>query len=175
MSLAARFVLHPGEGFPFMKIIRLTQGKRTMVSDADFEWLIQWRWYAVRVKNLNGEQWCAVRSKQNRLLYMHREIAARSGLPRSRRYDHRDRDGLNNQRANIRPCTNSQNMANTAKRSGATSQFKGVHWRRDCSKWQAQIRVRYRLIHLGYFGDEYAAHHAYTAAAQKHFGPFANS
>ncbi len=33
------------------KLIPLTQGKVTIVDDADFDWLNQWKWYAFKNRN----------------------------------------------------------------------------------------------------------------------------
>lgn len=42
--------------------------------------------------------------------------------------DHDDRDGLNNQRYNLRTCTNAQNQVNKPKvRLSDTSRYKGVY------------------------------------------------
>ncbi len=84
--------------------------------------------------------------------------------------DHEDRNGLNNQRGNLRVATKSQNEANSCKQHGTTSRFKGVSWNKRGGKWEAQIAHR----HLGCFADEMSAALAYDTAARKHFGEFCN-
>ncbi len=91
-------------------------------------------------------------------------------LPDVKMVDHHDRNGLNNRRINLRPATNSQNMANSRKpRNGLSSQFKGVVFRKICGKFQARVRG----IHLGNFVSEYDAAAAYNAAATNYYGEFA--
>jgi hypothetical protein len=157
-----------------MREIILTQGKVAIVDNEDYEWLSQWKWYAVKHRYKYGVRWYAIRAEytngQNARISMHREIAARAGLPF---VDHRDRDGLNNRRKNLRPCTNSQNQANRKKTPGASSRFKGVTWNKNLSKWQAQICCNGKASYLGVFATETEAARAYDAAAQERFGEFA--
>lgn len=88
--------------------------------------------------------------------------------------DHRDGDGLNNTRANLRTATRAENGRNRSKsRTGGTSRFKGVHWDKQKSRWRSSIRVNGRLFHVGLFFDEAEAAAAYDAAALEHFGEFA--
>lgn len=129
-----------------------------------------------------AHKWCAipahrgtfyaVRSVDGRLVYMHREIL---GLPRARRpqVDHRDHDGLNNRRENLRLATSSQNLANSRKPHRGTNRYKGVTRCERMGKWKVQIRIDGRYRFLGYFVDEREGAQAYDAAALAHFGEFA--
>lgn len=154
------------------KEIRLTQGKVTVVDDADFDWLNQWRWYAGK----SGSTYYAVRPKQQRnkrsLIFMHREILK---PPENRETDHKDGNGLNNQRYNLRVATHTQNQCNARKRKGTTSRFKGVYWDRLRSKWRAQIKIGGKEFHLGRFLSETEAAQSYNIAAKKYFGEFART
>lgn len=85
--------------------------------------------------------------------------------------DHANGNGLDNRRGNLRQATVSQNGANTLKRAGCQSRFKGVA--RSGKRWRAYITVAGRQRHLGSFVDETAAAQAYDAAARRAFGPFA--
>ncbi len=157
------------------KTIPLTKGKSTTVSDEDYDYLMQWKWSAMRA----GHCWYAQRStwdsasKRSYGIFMHRIIAARAGLPRSARYDHEDCDGLNNQRENIRPCSASQNRGNSRKGNGKLSRFKGVTWHKKNRKWQAQIHCGEKFFYLGQFTSEESAHQAYAAAARVYYLDFA--
>jgi hypothetical protein len=86
--------------------------------------------------------------------------------------DHRDGNGLNNTRRNLRRATDAQNCRDSPQRRGA-SQFKGVTWVARNEKWRAVIAVCGKQTSLGYFEHEYDAARAYDAAALKHFGEFA--
>jgi hypothetical protein len=160
-----------------MKTISLTQGKVALVDDQDFDWINQWKWHAQKRTYKCGKIiWYAKRSErygqrcngQQRAVYMHREIASRAGFPK---VDHKNSDGLDNRRRNLRPCNNSQNTANQIKNRGSST-FKGVTWVSKRSKWQAGIKINGESLFLGYFNDEVEAAKAYDAAATHYFGPF---
>ena|ERR1044071_5880442 len=157
-----------------MKLIPLSHGKVTMVDDVDFEFLSQRKWDAYWKRRNGTVVWYAVHSHPRRpRTWMHRVIAQRVGLPWSERYDHVDCDGLNNQRDNIRPCTVGQNMANSRKRLGCSSRYKGVSWHQRQMKWSVCIGVNGKYRFLGRFDDEAEAALAYNVAAVETFGEFA--
>jgi len=158
-----------------MKEILLTQGKVAKVDDEDFEYLNQWKWQAVNSKG----SWYASRNKRIGLrifdkhivIQMHREIMK---TPDDMETDHRDNDGLNNQRHNLRNCIHIQNGKNRKKNKNNTSGYKGVSWDKRDNKWRANIKVSYRTISLGFFLTPEQAAHAYDEAAKKYHGKFAN-
>lgn len=159
-----------------MKTISLTQGKVTLVDDADFEWLNQWKWHAQwdrRAKKFYARRCEWKDGKIWKRIVMHRVIAAATGLAQ---VDHKDNDGLNNQRENLRPCTAQQNCANRKKRPGLTSRFKGVRkFRSGPNPWMAQIKINSRAVHLGCFPTEELAAEAYDRAAVRAHGEFART
>lgn len=57
-------------------------------------------------------------------------------------------------------------VAGVPKTSPHASQYRGVHWRTDMQKWQAQLRAAGRTLHLGYFVDEASASAAYQRAVE---------
>jgi hypothetical protein len=124
-----------------MKRISVTQGEEALVEDQDYEYLTQWKWYTAK----NGKHCYAVRQirredGQQRLVLMHRIVAERAGFLGGR-VDHRDRNGLNNQRSNLRVATPAQNSANIGMRVTNTSGAVGVSECRDRRnrKWQAKV------------------------------------
>lgn len=133
-----------------------------IVDAADAEWVNQWRWhlssgYATRNVRV---PWAPRGTFQ--VLRLHRVLLGLThgdGLDG----DHRDRDKLNCQRANIRAVTHDQNIQNVPGRSGH-SQYRGVTWNKTVGKWQSRIRVDRKDVHLGYFTDEREAGDAARSA-----------
>lgn len=152
------------------RTITLTQGKFAQCDDADYESLMRYEWFAVEIR---GDWYAARKAKageQPATIYMHRQIMGESEKPL---IDHIDRNGLNNQRANLRFATRAQNMMNTARQSRNTSGYRGVVWCKRLGKWRAQIGVNYRKIMLGTHSTKRAAAEAYDEAARELFGEFA--
>lgn len=87
--------------------------------------------------------------------------------------DHRDRDGLNNRRENLRVTDHEMNRANGRKWSSATKPFKGVFQRPESGAYRAMIQAKGTLIGLGTFNTDVEAALAYDRAAREHFGEFA--
>jgi|ERR1041385_626948 hypothetical protein len=87
--------------------------------------------------------------------------------------DHIDRNPFNNQRSNLRACTQSQNLANSTKRKETTSKYKGVTWDKDRNLWKAQIQLEYKHLFLGRYPSEEEAARAYDTKAKKLFKEFA--
>jgi hypothetical protein len=150
-----------------MKKIRLNHGYVALVDDDDFEYLNKFNWhvfhgrntdYAQRSININGK-WTSI--------FMHREIINISlGLLT----DHADRNGLNNQKYNLRICNESQNNGNVRKIRGK-SLYKGVHF--NNGKWNAAIRYNKKHFYLGRYTSEIDAAIAYDKKAIELFGEFA--
>jgi len=89
--------------------------------------------------------------------------------------DHKDGDGLNNRRSNLRHCAGaSQNAANKKVPANSTTGFKGVRAPR-CGKWAAAIEFGGIYYHLGTFDTAETAALAYDEAAVELFGPFART
>lgn len=156
-----------------MKEIKLTRGQVALVDDEDFDWLNQWKWYVCYRKGTNrfyARRSAWVDGKIIRIK-MHRLIL---GLTDPKvQCDHKDGNGLNNQRENLRASTNQQNMQNIRKKGGCSSKYKGVSWYKRCQKFEAKIGMGGKKKSLGYFTDEVEAAKAYDTAAIKQFGEFA--
>lgn len=156
-----------------MKEIQLTQGKVALVDDADFDWLNQWKWTAHQPQK--GHSFYAIRTSyaggRKIAVRMHRLIL---GLADPKVLcDHRDGDGLNNQRDNLRKCDHKENGRNRLPNKSGTSPYKGVSFKAQHKKWVAQIGVNNKQVCVGYFDTDKLAAIAYNKAAIKHFGEFA--
>jgi hypothetical protein len=150
-----------------MKEIQLTQGKIALVDDGDFERLNAFKWQARK----NHRVWYARRSESKqprKCITMHHYILT---LPDSVHVDHRDGNGLNNQRLNLRVATHAQNQINRGLPCNNTSGFKGVS--RSFGHWRAQITDNGKRANLGTYADPADAARAYDRKAKELFGEFA--
>lgn len=149
-----------------MKRIPLTRGLFALVDDQDFDLLKTRKWHATK-KRKNGVCYAATRRLRiGGLILMHRLIA---GAKAKQRVDHKNRNGLDNQRENLRFGSQSQNCANAKISSRNTSGFKGVGWHKAAKKWRAYVKGR----HIGLFSNKRLAVEAYDRALISLFGDFA--
>jgi hypothetical protein len=110
--------------------------------------------------------------KAHRLAYLYMTGEWPSG-----QVDHRNIDHADNRWDNLRPANTSNNKANNPGYRGRRHALpKGVYRasRSNRRRFIAQIRVRGENIYLGSFQTAEDAHAAYSAAANQHFGEFAN-
>lgn len=142
------------------------------VDDLDFRDISQHRWWISRCRD---KVYAAARVDGRHIVRLHRFLVGKPGL----KVDHRNGDGLDNRRSNLRACTNSQNLQNRGRNANNTSGYKGVYLvpagqnRVKTPKWAAGITVGGRSIKLGRFLKKKDAARAYNRAARKYFGQFA--
>ncbi len=154
-----------------MRRIPLTKGKEALVDDQDYKYLMQWNWHVSDNGFGNLYAKSNVKPTTN---FMHIVITERMGFASSSNVDHRNGDGLDNRRMNLREATKVQNGRNRGPIKGSVSGYKGVHWFARDNRWRARIVIeKGREQHLGYFDDKIEAAKAYNKAAKKHFGEFA--
>lgn len=152
--------------------IPLTQGKVAVIDFEDFEKVRGLKWCAV---NQHG-CWYAMRHgptiRGKRVtIYLHRMIFSESA---NKTVDHKDGDGLNNRRENLRIATQRQNTQNRhRKKTDASSKYKGVYWHTRDLVWGAQIETSEKNLYLGSFNSEEEAARAYDTKARELFGEFA--
>lgn len=144
------------------------------IDDEDYALISKYKWFASRggrkvyaranVRTGKG-------SFQRVCVFMHRLI-----LPDVPVIDHRDGNGLNNCRDNLRPSTHASNAWNSDKRTASTSPFKGVRLlsgRNRRKPWRACITKNGKEEHVGCFATAEEAARAYDQAASKLFGEYA--
>ena len=111
---------------------------------------------------LNGRGYYIVnlwKNKKQKTYYVHRLVAQTylDNYSEDLQVDHINGCRINNNISNLRMVTCQQNHFNR-------TTAKGYSWDKNKEKWQAHIRIDYRLKHLGCFDTEAEARDAYLAA-----------
>ncbi len=117
------------------------------------------RWY----KTSHG--YCA--SKTKTIVYLHRMIVDGCKI------DHANLNKLDNRKENLRPCSQSQNLANSTARKTSKTGVKGVHRFKGGPKFAAQITKNRKVYCLGVFETVDQAAAAYSSKAKELYGEFA--
>lgn len=147
-------------------------GRVALVDDEDYGLVSQYRWYVwenLKRRSPVGPYAIAPirRDGKQTTIKMHILIMGQPGI------DHRNHNGLDNQRSNLRLATAGQNTHNMRAHRDGFSRFKGVSWSFDGNIWVAQICVNGHNRRLGRFPFEEEAARAYDAAAREAHGEFA--
>jgi|KBSMisStaDraftv2_1062788.scaffolds.fasta_scaffold1087035_1 hypothetical protein len=150
-----------------MKEIPLTQGYVALVDDEDYERVNAFSWFITIQKGKNFDRLYARRQiVRNKNQFMHNFILGVVGI------DHKNHNGLDNRKGNLRMATDEQNLRNARKRPGKGSPYRGVA-RSSKNRWRVRIRYDGKSHLVGYFNDELDAATAYNFAAEEHHGEFA--
>jgi len=158
------------------RLIPLTQGQNAIVDAKDFEWLSQWNWhanrgqgsfYAIRRTTKEEGDW------RGPGIRMHRVIL---GCKPSEEGDHKNGNGLDNRRENLRVCIDVQNGYNRKVGKNNSIGYKGVRFCKNhkTRPWRAVTEFKDRSIHIGYFATREEAARAYDKKVKELHGEFAN-
>lgn len=152
--------------------VPLTRGYEAIIDAADVSLVSAWSWQAKTRRRTGGTVYAerSLRLDGRKLsVQMHRVIGS---TPDGLETDHRDGNGLNNRRSNLRTATQSQNACNRGPMPSNKSGVKGVYWQKSVQKWHAQIQVGGKVHYLGLFRCITAAALAYAKASRELHGEF---
>jgi hypothetical protein len=155
--------------------VPLTQGYEAIIDVADVPLVEGFNWIAMVSKRADGSVRTVYAYRNDcsgtktRLVLLHRFLM---GEPMGLQIDHRDGEGLNCRRYNLREATCSQNGRNLKTSANNTSGIKGVSWHKPSSKWTAHIMLGGKQKYLGLFGDITDAAVAYANASRELHGEF---
>jgi hypothetical protein len=159
-----------------MKEVSLAGGMVAFVDDEDFAITNQYSWHTLQCKHSRIVYAVATdtRTKPRKTIYLHRLVL---GAPDETNVDHKNRNGLDCQRNNLRLATGSQNQQNMAKcrtfrGMQPSSHFKGVTWDKSRKVWKAKGKLNGRTTNIGRFESETEAALAYNLFAIKYYGSF---
>lgn len=150
--------------------ITLSQDKIAIIDDEDYDVVSQYHWHTRKTPHNFYAVTHIYKEDKRTTLAMHQLIT----LPNfGQQVDHKNGNGLDNRRENLRIVTHQENNFNR-KYTFGTSKYKGVSWHKRDNYWQATIKFNKKAKMLGYFKEEKEAALAYNVAAKKYFGEFAS-
>jgi hypothetical protein len=156
-----------------MKTIPLSKGQFAIVDDGLFSELNKFEWYAWRPAKTFYAVRRVIRNGRRGLCLMHREVFRLRGERVPKTVDHKNRNGLDNRRRNLRPATRGQQNMNHSRRPNNKSGYIGVSWYKQLKKWMAYCNVNGKRKHIGYFDDAEDAARARDKYAKKRHRGFA--
>lgn len=147
----------------------LTKGYEAVVNASDLALLGSRPWCALVHKNTVYAVRNDVVDGRRVTVYLHRVVLS---APDELLVDHKDGNGLNNTRANLRLATRTQNCQNQRVGRRNTSGVKGVSWDQSKNKWQVGIGIAGKRKHIGRFDSLSDAEAAYARAIALEYGEF---
>lgn len=145
-------------------LVPLTQGFTATIDAEDVPHVEKHLWCVMRSKKTN---YAATGRAPNGVVLLHRFLAGKPGLT----VDHRDRNGLNNRRSNLREATYAQNIHNTIQYNGPT--YKGVYQQSESRKYFARIQIDRKVTYGIMRASAEEAAVDYDVLALHHRGEFA--
>lgn len=153
-----------------MKSLILSQNQTTWVDDWNFEWLNQWKWYAIW--NKDTQSFYAKRNDgipPNRgTISIHREIMK---TPKDMICDHINHDTLLNTEGNLRNVTPAQSNMNRVLRENS---LKERCIRKTPYGFQVRVKVGGVMVHDKFFKEIEDAIASRDWAINKYHGEYAN-
>ena len=149
-----------------MKTILCTYGGIAYVDDEDYERINSFHWndyggYGRTFKRIEG----VLKSYS-----MHRLVLELTDT--NIKVDHINGNVLDNRKVNLRFADTQQNGCNRKVNKNSSTGVKGVIWHRRDKRYQANIKVKGKRIHLGYFITLEEAKEAYNKASKIYHGEF---
>ena len=148
--------------------VPLANGGVAFVDDVDYDAVSQYVWRATTHKNTTYAQRSWSERNKTRNQYLHHFIMP---IIHRKEVDHRNRNGLDCSRENLRYATRSQNMANQKTHNERVG-YKGV-WPTRSNTFSSMITLNYRQYSVGTFPTAVGAALAYDREARRIFGEYA--
>lgn len=148
-----------------MKEINMKHDRKMLVDDEDYPLLNRFNWWAFKSRYT----YYAQARIGGKMVLVHRLIMP---ARKNQIIDHKDNNGLNNQKNNLRVCSFSQNNQNSKNREHNTSGFRGVHYNRRDKMYYCRIGNKGKRLFVGCFKDSTEAAKAYDVKAKELHGQF---
>lgn len=148
-----------------MKEIQLSRGYVAIVDDEDFDAVVGRGSWHVDVRRTVAYAMHSYREQgKTKTESLHRFLM---DFPVGAEVDHKNGDGLDCRRSNLRVVTHQENARNRGPHA------KGVYWHKTSQRWRAYITINRKQIDLGAFKDIRDAERARQDAVRRYFGDLA--
>ena len=147
--------------------VTLTKGYTCKVDLCDYDLVKDYNWWALEKHDAYGSVSCVYamrtlcRNGAKKNQRMHRIL---TNADDDVMVDHRDGDGLNNTRQNLRFATRSQNQQNKGPQKSNKTGVKGVYFCKIRKKYRATINANKKFYDLGRYEKIEDAEKAYIKA-----------
>lgn len=149
---------------------RCTDGTEFFVDDADDDIASSRAWRAKRNKKDLTVYVVSGQPRRGDWVALHRVITnPLTGMC----VDHINGNGLDNRRRNLRLCTHAENVRNRGTFRNNSTGVKGVVWSKYHQKYQGQLRLDGKTVHVGYFSSIEDAEIAVRERRESLHGAFA--
>lgn len=159
-----------------MKELKLNKGFIALVDDEDFDRISGLTWYIKQCKHTNYAVTSLYINKKVIHRFLHHYILnIENAMKLNILTDHKDHNGLNCQKHNLRICNKSENSMNQKLRKTSTTKYKGVSWHKAANKFESHITINKKKKYLGLFKTNIEAAIEYDKKAIEIFGVFAHT
>lgn len=110
-----------------------------LIDKEDLEKIIKYRWYITKHENTFYARTQKKEGNKYKGLYMHRLIKE---CPEIKVIDHRNGNGLDNRKCNLKICTQKENSKNQKLSNNNTSGYRNIFWNKINNTWDVQIKHR---------------------------------
>lgn len=144
--------------------------KKVLIDDEDFEKISKYHWNISYVRG----NWYVVSHVKGKQIKLHRLIMCESDP--TVKIDHRNHNGLDNRKDNLRRATTMQNTRNVGPTKNNKTGYKGVYLYRSDNpdnRFCVRIRANGAKIFGGYFKTAIEGAEKYNELATKYHGEFA--
>lgn len=164
-------VLAHEAGIAYFWVNHKSGPKLACVDTADWDRISPYCWWAKESHKAGAQTlYYACSDISRRKIRLHKFLIE----PNSKEsIDHKDNNGLNNSRENLRICTHSQNMANARRRYNVNNRYRGVSYDKARNQWAARLNMNNSIVFRKRFDTELEAAQAYNEQALIYFGEFA--
>jgi len=156
-----------------MRELEINKGLKVILDDEDFDRVAALKWFYGKnnyigrnnSKTIDGKK----RYTKTRLHWFVLRFEGKKGYV----VDHINGNTFDNRKENLRICTVAENSRNQKLNKRNKTGYKGVCAVKRVNGYKAEIKLNYKVRHLGYFKCPKEAAKAYNKAAIELFGEFA--